>query len=100
MLGVVLAFLASLITALLLTTSEVELTTSTEVETPCGGFCGWSTGGACVTDFDCVRDGCSGQVCRSTHEEPVFTTCEWRECYDAQKYGVRCKCIDGKCKWG
>ncbi|MFN3803555.1 MAG: eight-cysteine-cluster domain-containing protein [Pyrobaculum sp.] len=69
---------------------------------PDGGteFCGWSTGGKCVTDLDCVVDGCSGQVCRSTYEDPVITTCEWKECYNAERYGVRCRCIEGRCRWG
>lgn len=64
-----------------------------------GGFCGWSTYGECKSDEDCVIDGCSGQVCRSKFEEPVFTTCEWFDCYDAKKFNVACKCISGMCQW-
>lgn len=63
------------------------------------GFCGWSTYGKCSSDYDCVTGGCSGQVCQSKFEEPVGTTCEWFECYDADKYGVACRCVDGKCQW-
>lgn len=63
------------------------------------GFCGWSTYGKCLTDADCVRGGCSGQVCQSRYEKPVITTCEWKKCYDPSTYGVVCACIDGKCRW-
>jgi len=37
------------------------------------GFCGVSTGGPCSSDKDCVRSGCSGEVCQSKLEEPVVT---------------------------
>ncbi|MCD6402761.1 MAG: eight-cysteine-cluster domain-containing protein [Candidatus Aenigmarchaeota archaeon] len=63
------------------------------------GFCGRSTYGKCNSDEDCITDGCSSQVCRSRFEEPIGTTCEWFDCYDANKYGVACKCVDGKCQW-
>jgi eight-cysteine-cluster-containing protein len=63
------------------------------------GFCGTSTNGTCSTDADCVSGGCSGQVCQSASEPPVITTCEYTECYDAQRYGVGCGCHDGKCRW-
>ena len=62
-------------------------------------FCGWSTYGKCSNDKDCIIDGCSAQVCRSKLENQIITTCEWIDCYDANKYGVECKCIDGKCQW-
>ncbi|MCX8172966.1 MAG: eight-cysteine-cluster domain-containing protein [Archaeoglobaceae archaeon] len=59
-------------------------------------FCGWSTYGECKSDAECVIDGCSGQVCRSVLEEPVITTCEWRDCY---RNSVRCACINSACQW-
>jgi eight-cysteine-cluster-containing protein len=62
-------------------------------------FCGWSTFGTCETDDDCLAGGCSGQVCQSKNEEPVVTTCEWRECYDAEAYGVNCRCVSNRCQW-
>ena len=62
-------------------------------------FCGWSSGGECSSDSDCKTGGCSSQVCQSRKESGLVTTCEWRECYDASKYGVACKCAEGKCKW-
>ena len=62
-------------------------------------FCGWSTYGKCSSDEDCLRDGCSNQICRSRFGEPIITTCEWLDCYNADKFGVACKCIDGRCQW-
>ncbi len=61
-------------------------------------FCGWSSYGECVNDSDCRRGGCSKQVCESKNEG-VITTCEWKDCYDAKKYGKKCQCIKGKCQW-
>lgn len=63
-------------------------------------FCGTSTNGYCTMDTECTTDGCSGQVCRATSEEPVITTCEWKACYDAQTYSVSCRCVQGACQWG
>lgn len=62
-------------------------------------FCGISTYGICYSDSDCMKGGCSGQVCRSKSEEPITTTCEWRDCYDADRYDLRCKCSQGRCRW-
>jgi len=63
------------------------------------GFCGWSTGGECESDADCMAGGCSGQVCQSKKEAPVVTTCEYRECYSAANYGLSCSCVNNKCEW-
>jgi len=62
-------------------------------------FCGTSTNGSCTEDEDCVTGGCSGQVCQGRTEEPVITTCEYRDCYRAIDYGLGCKCVDKKCQW-
>ncbi len=62
-------------------------------------FCGWSTDGKCSSDSDCIMGGCSAQVCQSKYEESITTTCEWRDCFDAIKYGLKCRCIDGRCQW-
>ncbi len=67
--------------------------------TPTQDFCGWSTNGECVYDSDCIAGGCSIQLCQSKDEAPAVTTCEWRDCYDASKYGLTCGCVDGKCQW-
>ncbi|MEM2933613.1 MAG: DUF333 domain-containing protein [Methanocellales archaeon] len=66
---------------------------------PLSNFCGWSTYGNCSSDLDCIKSGCSGQVCQSKQEKPVITTCEWRDCYDAKPYGLECKCINQQCQW-
>lgn len=63
------------------------------------GFCGVSTYGQCTQDNDCITGGCSGQICQSKKESSVVTTCEWRDCYDASKYGLTCGCEKGKCQW-
>ncbi|MCI0503819.1 eight-cysteine-cluster domain-containing protein [Candidatus Micrarchaeota archaeon] len=68
-------------------------------EIPNSGFCGTSTLGACSSDLDCISGGCSGQVCQSATEPGAITTCEYRECYNAQAYGVSCGCAAGKCRW-
>jgi len=62
-------------------------------------FCGVSTYGECKSDADCVRDGCSGEVCRSVHEEAIFTPCVWKECFDTERYRVKCGCVNGRCQW-
>lgn len=62
-------------------------------------FCGWSTRHYCSSDKDCVRGGCSGQVCQSKFEEAVVTTCEWKDCYNPDKYGLVCGCVNNECQW-
>ncbi len=70
-----------------------------QIQTKVSGFCGSSTNGACSTDSDCMKGGCSGQVCQGKSEEPIITTCEFRECYDSVRYGVSCGCVSNKCQW-
>lgn len=62
-------------------------------------FCGQSTGGDCQSDADCIAGGCSSQVCSSKSEGPIITTCEWRECYQSELFGVQCGCVENKCQW-
>jgi len=62
-------------------------------------FCGTSTKGLCFHDTDCMTGGCSGQVCQSKSEEPIYTTCEYRDCYNKQLYGVTCGCLNNECQW-
>jgi eight-cysteine-cluster-containing protein len=71
---------------------------SREIKSLEGEFCGWSTYAECKSDADCKAAGCSGQVCAGVGEE-IITTCEWRECFDAAKYGMRCGCINNQCQW-
>ncbi|RLI99972.1 MAG: hypothetical protein DRP03_01910 [Candidatus Aenigmatarchaeota archaeon] len=62
-------------------------------------FCGWSTYGKCDSDEDCLASGCSKQVCQSKFEGSIITTCEWFDCYNARKFNVACKCVEGRCQW-
>lgn len=62
-------------------------------------FCGWSTYGSCSSDSDCIKGGCSGEVCQSNQEQPLITTCEWKNCYNPDRYGLYCKCVNEKCQW-
>jgi len=62
-------------------------------------FCGFSTFGECKNDSDCFISGCSSQVCQSKLEEPILTTCEYKDCYDYFKFNLSCKCIDNMCQW-
>lgn len=63
------------------------------------GFCGRSTMSYCVNDLDCVKGGCSGSICQAKADEQVLTTCEYKECYSAEIYGLSCRCTEGKCQW-
>ena len=51
--------------------------------------------GGCECDADCMRTGCSGQICS---HEPVITTCEWNDAYACFDY-ASCSCIGGQCAW-
>ncbi|OGQ05287.1 MAG: hypothetical protein A2W61_03430 [Deltaproteobacteria bacterium RIFCSPLOWO2_01_44_7] len=62
-------------------------------------FCGRSTGEACKTDTDCQTGGCSGEVCQGKKEKPVITICEYRACYRADSFRVKCGCVEKKCQW-
>lgn len=57
------------------------------------GFCGSSTQGPCSSNSECAATGCSGQVCQSIKEEKAATTCEYKDCYNAAKYGMVCRCV-------
>jgi len=69
------------------------------IKEPPKDFCGFSTYGYCMSDSDCVMGGCSNQICQSKNEEPIITTCEFKECYNYKKYNLKCRCIDNKCQW-
>ncbi len=62
-------------------------------------FCGSSTEYTCDSDNDCIQGGCSGQVCQGKKEAPVTTICDYRECYNADNYGLECGCVENKCIW-
>lgn len=64
-----------------------------------GDFCGTSTYAECDSDVDCIRGGCSGEICQSAHQEPVITPCWWRDCFDTDKHKTFCLCMNHKCQW-
>lgn len=84
------------------TTMLISPTTPTPQPTPIlpkEEFCGSSTYGKCNSNEDCHTGGCSGQICQSKNEEPIITTCEWQDCYDAKKYQFECLCLNKQCQW-
>lgn len=63
-------------------------------------FCGTSTKGYCQINDDCKKGGCSSQVCENKSESSsIVTTCEYLDCYNAEKYNKKCGCEENKCKW-
>ena len=52
----------------------------------------------CTSDNDCVKGGCSGNICQSKNSEPIFTTCEYLPEYGCYSE-ISCGCINGKCEW-
>ena len=62
-------------------------------------FCGISSNESCSSDEDCTTAGCSGQICQSSQAEERITTCEYKECYDEQKYALSCQCKEDTCQW-
>jgi eight-cysteine-cluster-containing protein len=63
------------------------------------GFCGDSSYAHCSSDSDCVADGCCMEACVSLEEVVLCFWCDWRDCYDAGKYGLACTCVNGECQW-
>ncbi len=61
-------------------------------------FCGWSAG-ECDTDSECRPEGCSSEVCGSTRDTQIFTSCIYRDCYNAYAYKMSCGCVNRKCAW-
>lgn len=53
----------------------------------------------CSSDSDCMKSGCSGQLCISkTQKQDSFTICDFKpeyECYSKQD----CLCKNNKCSW-
>ncbi|MEK6857203.1 MAG: eight-cysteine-cluster domain-containing protein, partial [Nanoarchaeota archaeon] len=50
----------------------------------------------CKTIDDCMKSGCSGQICQSKYYEPMITTCEFLPEYACYKQ-AKCGCNEGKC---
>ncbi len=68
-------------------------------QAPKEGFCGSSSYESCNINSDCKMGGCSNQLCRSKSGDPVVTICDYKECYDSDKYNLECGCVDSKCQW-
>ncbi len=62
-------------------------------------FCFRSTYGTCDSISDCIAGGCSGQICQAKSEEPMMSTCEYADCYNAEAYDLECQCVQEKCQW-
>jgi eight-cysteine-cluster-containing protein len=82
----------------LLTVSCLFLFSINKTLSQTNDFCGFSTNRSCQTNADCHTDGCSGQVCAGENEN-IITTCEYRDCYNANSYGLTCGCINNYCQW-
>ncbi len=52
----------------------------------------------CTAAIDCVRAGCSSQLCVPLSQSDVVTTCEYLEEYDCLPL-TTCGCYEGKCGW-
>lgn len=50
----------------------------------------------CKTNEDCMKSGCSGQICQSKYSEPVITTCDFLPEYACYQQ-AKCGCNNGKC---
>lgn len=48
---------------------------------------------------ECVRGGCSGQLCVAADADPIFTTCEWRDEYACYDTATCEKQTNGGCGW-
>lgn len=53
--------------------------------------------GECTSDADCVRAGCSSEVCVPRAEaEGLVTSCDKDACFDVLD---QCLCAQGACRW-
>jgi eight-cysteine-cluster-containing protein len=47
----------------------------------------------------CVVGGCSSQLCAEEGEEPLMTTCEFKEVYSCYKTSICTRQATGQCGW-
>lgn len=80
------------------TVKFIDLNGKEQILLPKTGFCGSSTYAFCESDSDCKRTGCSGQICAGK-DESMITACEWRDCYNAEAFGLTCRCVANACQW-
>jgi len=58
---------------------------------------GTETDGECTQDADCVRTGCSSELCiAKSAAAGVMSTCEVRTCFQVLQ---ACTCQQGHCRW-
>ncbi|HIH14978.1 MAG: hypothetical protein QT08_C0016G0017 [archaeon GW2011_AR17] len=91
-------FLGCLLILLTITSCTVQEDTSTDEERS-EAFCGTSSKGSCTADSECRSGGCSGQICQAATEEERITTCEYKDCYNAEDYSLSCSCVENQCLW-
>lgn len=52
----------------------------------------------CTKDSDCVKAGCSSQLCVANEKSDIVTTCEYKDEYECYQK-TSCGCVDGLCNW-
>ncbi len=53
----------------------------------------------CESDSDCVRAGCSGEICAQKEKaENIVTPCVFKEEYECLEL-TECSCNDNGCEW-
>lgn len=52
-----------------------------------------------ISKNGCIVGGCSGEICQDKNEEPIFSTCLYREEYACYKKAVCERQSNGKCGW-
>ena len=52
----------------------------------------------CAVNSDCMKGGCSSQICAPAAQEGIITTCEYRPEYDCYQE-ANCGCVQGTCGW-
>jgi eight-cysteine-cluster-containing protein len=58
---------------------------------------GTETDGECTADADCVKTGCSSELCiAKSAAAGVMSTCEVRTCFQVLE---SCACQQGHCRW-
>ena len=57
---------------------------------------GPSTAGECSADSDCVKTGCSQELCVAASASELMSTCEILPCFSVLK---ECGCVEGICAW-
>lgn len=62
-------------------------------------YYGFSTGGSCVSDDDCVVSGCNGEICQSVEESVLSSICMKPLTPTPKEIGLVCGCEEKSCVW-